>query len=229
MKPLDQDKVLGSNPRLGVVRITCAPVQGSYDHKRHHAAVELGHSYDDGAPVLVWDFFLTRADGTSVRFHTNWKNHHVEVADLQNPPVLPGPPEHGRGKSDGKGTYRRKKAGNYTPHGCFPRGTPGGGGAADKAQGNVGGTGGADAAPQTHGGGGGGDAAPNTWKGSGWDSWKGGGGGGDAAQASHGGGGGGAAPQANHGGGGGDDSTWKGWGWDSWNAWHGWQSLSWWW
>ena len=48
--------VLGSNPALGVVRITCEPVAGSYDHKRWHAAQFLGLPYDGDASVPVWDF-----------------------------------------------------------------------------------------------------------------------------------------------------------------------------
>ena len=59
--------VLGSNPRLGVVRIWCAPVVGSYDHKRWHAALHIGRPFDEAAPVPVWDFFITRTDGSIVR------------------------------------------------------------------------------------------------------------------------------------------------------------------
>ncbi len=198
---------------MGVVRISCAPVPGSYDHKRHHAARHAGRPYEEDAPAPVWDFFLTRSDGTSVRFHTNYSNNKVEVANLSDPPPLPGPPEAGRGKSDGRGTYRRKTACNYTSWANH-----GGGGGADAAQENVGGTGGADAAQENVGGTGGAGAVPNPQASNG-------GGGGNAAQASNGGGGGGNAAQANHGGGGGGDgSNWQGWQWDSWNEWRGWQS-----
>ena len=49
-----------------------------------------------------------------VRFHANYSNNKVEVADLSDPPGLPGPPRQGKCKSDGRGTYRRQTTGNYT-------------------------------------------------------------------------------------------------------------------
>ena len=116
LSPAAKDLVLGANPTLGVVRITCQPVPGSYDHKRWHAAMHIGRPYAADAEVLVWDFFVTRTDGTTVRFHTNYSNKKVEVAsvDVAQPPLqLPGPPQKGKGKSDGPGTYRRKTTGNY--------------------------------------------------------------------------------------------------------------------
>ena len=45
--------VLGSSPTLDVVGVTCGPVAGSYDHKRCHAAVQLGVPYDSNALVPV--------------------------------------------------------------------------------------------------------------------------------------------------------------------------------
>ena len=41
LSPAAKDLVLGSNPALGVTRITCEPIPGSYDHKRWHAALHL--------------------------------------------------------------------------------------------------------------------------------------------------------------------------------------------
>ena len=108
--------VLGSNPTLDVVRITCGPVAGSYDHKRWNAARMLGLPYDGDASVPVWDFFVTRSDGTTVRFHTNLNNNKVEVAMVDGASanlVLPQPPRAGKGRSDGPGTYKRQTRGNY--------------------------------------------------------------------------------------------------------------------
>ena len=48
-----KEAVLGSTPRLGVVRIWCAPVAGSYDQNRMHAALHLGRPYARDAPVPV--------------------------------------------------------------------------------------------------------------------------------------------------------------------------------
>ena len=116
LSPAAKDLVLGANATLGVVRITCQPVPGSYDHKRWHAARHIGRPYAADAEVRVWDFFVTRTDGTTVRFHTNYKDKKVQVASVdgaQTPLQLPGPPQKGKGKSDGPGTYRRKTTGNY--------------------------------------------------------------------------------------------------------------------
>ena len=160
-----KELLLGSNPTLGVVRITCEPVTGSYDHKRWHAALAANRPYDNEAAVPVWDFFLTRSDGTTVRFHTNLTNNKVEVARVRraqenHPEVarvdkalenvhLPTAPLRGKGKSDGKGTYKRKTSGNYdtsvrssqTHHG-------GGDGGGDGGGGDGGGDGSAVAEPQ---------------------------------------------------------------------------------
>ena len=108
----------------GVRWITCEPVDGSYDHKRWHAARQLGTPFPDDAHVPVWDFHVYRTDGVVVRFHTSLTNHKVEVAIVPGPcapPGLPTPPAAGKGMSDGPGTYRRKTAGNYdAPHAREP-------------------------------------------------------------------------------------------------------------
>ena len=130
LNPAAKDLVLGSNPALGVVRITCAPVLGSYDHKRWHAARLLGRPYAEDAAVPVWDFFVTRTDGTTVRFHTSYTNNKVEmkkVSEDQAMEELPKPPKKGKGKSDGRGTYRRTTQGNYDRVAPSPQNNRGGG------------------------------------------------------------------------------------------------------
>ena len=178
MTPAAKDLVLGCDPRLGVARLFCAPVDGAYDHKRWHAALHIGRPFDAGAKVPVWDFWLERTDGSVVRFHTSYSNNKVEVATLGDPPGLPRPPKHGKGRSDGQGTYKAKTSGNYTTNSRkVVKATHGGGDAAAAAQGQDGGTG-ADGAQEAQ-----------------------------AAQANHGGGIGltaAQAAQANHGGGDGD-------------------------
>ena len=54
----------------------------------------------------IWDFYVTRADGTTVRFHTNSKDRKGDVANFTTPPTfqLPGPPDAGPDRSDGPGT-----------------------------------------------------------------------------------------------------------------------------
>ena len=109
-------RILG-DPARGVVRITCAPVQGSYDHKRHHAANQLSRPFPQTAPVPVWDFHVQLDNGRRVRFHTMHKGSNVEVAEITPlpAPALPGPPLRGKGLSDGPGTYRRITEANYNP------------------------------------------------------------------------------------------------------------------
>ena len=109
-------RILG-DPARGVVRITCAPVQGSYDHKRHHAANQLSRPFPQTAPVPVWDFHVQLDTGRRVRFHTMYKGSNVEVAEIAPAPApaLPGPPRRGKGLSDGRGTYRRITEANYNP------------------------------------------------------------------------------------------------------------------
>ena len=80
-------------------------------------------------------FFLTRTDGTIVRFHTNFSNNKVELAKVSATQELPKPPEKGKGKSDGRGTYRRKTAGNYDTILRSPQGTNTGGAAASAVAG----------------------------------------------------------------------------------------------
>ena len=130
LPPAAKGSVLGSNPALGVVRITCAPVLGSYDHKRWHAALHLGRPYAEDATVPVWDFVVTRTDGTAVRFHTSYTSKKVEVAKVREDPAaheLPKPPKNGKGRSDGRGTYRRQTRGNYDNVVPSPRNNRGGG------------------------------------------------------------------------------------------------------
>ena len=98
-----KDLVLG-NPRQDVEFLRVAPVEGTYDHKRRHAARVNNQPFSDDALVPVWDFFLGRMDGTVVRFHVNYGDNKVEVGTVNNPAILPGPPAAGKGKPDRKGT-----------------------------------------------------------------------------------------------------------------------------
>ena len=103
---------MGSNPTLSVVRITCEPVAGLRDHKRCHAAEVIGRPYGAGAPVPVWDFFVTRSDGTRVRFHTSSTDKTVEVAKVDGAQAPTNRALPLRDRSEG-GAYRRITADNY--------------------------------------------------------------------------------------------------------------------
>ena len=52
----------------GVSRITYEPIPGLYDRERHRAA-EHGEGPALSGMPLIWDFVVTRTDGTQVRFH----------------------------------------------------------------------------------------------------------------------------------------------------------------
>lgn len=74
-----------------------------YDHKRHHA---LGLT--DVAPqdtLKVWDFILTREDGSYVCLHPNYLNHRVECK-YGTPPTDHEVPRTGPGGTSGPGIFR---------------------------------------------------------------------------------------------------------------------------
>ena len=96
----------------GITGICCMPIRGSYDHKRRHAAKQLGRPYADAAPVPIWDFVVTRTDGTAVRFHTNQTDNKVSIMDVMDAFETEGPAK-GKGESDGPGTYKRMVASSY--------------------------------------------------------------------------------------------------------------------
>ena len=102
----------------GVRRIVCMPIPTSYDHKRHHAALQANRLLPPGAPVPVWDFVVERTDFTRVRFHPQQTKRKVEIADYDFKLERAGPAA-GRGKSDGPGTYRAMLAKTHNEVGAF--------------------------------------------------------------------------------------------------------------
>ena len=115
------DRIVGN----GIIGICCKPIEGAYDHKRRHAARLLGHPvYDDAAPVPIWDFVVTRVDGSGIRFHVSQTNRKVELIDVADLDYETEGPRKGKGKSDGKGTYRRMLASSYNEAGAFRNPNP---------------------------------------------------------------------------------------------------------
>ena len=96
---------------FGVAKITRAPLQGSYDHARHHAA-RLGEGPKFTGQAPIWDFLVTQADGTVVRFHPQQTKRRIKVASTTAPPPSE-PPRRGLGQSDGRGTYQRYVRASY--------------------------------------------------------------------------------------------------------------------
>ena len=100
----------------GITGFSCKPIEGSYDHKRRPAARMLGHTLHDPAPI--WDFVVTRADGTAFRLHPSQTSNKVEIIAVGRPFETDGPSS-GKGKSDGPGTYRLMLANSYNEKGAY--------------------------------------------------------------------------------------------------------------
>ena len=76
----------------------------SYDVARHyHITAQERRSADVQLPV--WDFVVSRSDGTALRLHPSWSNRRVKVFPVEGHelPVIPM----GLGQSEGAGTFRR--------------------------------------------------------------------------------------------------------------------------
>ena len=109
-----RDAMLGKHH---VCRMTLEYVEASYDMKRRHMAAQCPWriAFDAQAPVFVWDFHVLLSDGTVYRFHTDWSKKTASVTEVKPGDKLPPPPKNGINKSDGRGTYRKYKYGNYDP------------------------------------------------------------------------------------------------------------------
>ena len=110
--------IVGTEEQGGIVSVTCEPLWDAYDSKRHHAAKKAKppRPYPKDAPVPVWDFVVTRLDGSAVRFHTSQTHNKVEIAAVTARPNYPtndmAPPK-GRGESTGRGCYTFYKKATY--------------------------------------------------------------------------------------------------------------------
>ena len=88
MSPPYQAAVLGvngSSPCLGVTRVACAPRIHSYDGSRVVGARQAGRLFDHRAHRPVWDFYVTRTDGNTVRFHLELGRRRFRVFQLSIP------------------------------------------------------------------------------------------------------------------------------------------------
>ena len=107
MKPDDMKEIIGD----GIKDIFCAPVADSYDHKRESAAKKANRPFEQRA--ALWDFYVRREDGSTVRFHPNLLNNKISISD--GGIIVPmSQPEKGRGQSDGPGTFKKMVAQAYT-------------------------------------------------------------------------------------------------------------------
>ena len=88
-----------------------APRPKSYGHKRHP---QLNNNADGtrrvNKPQLrIWDFVLTREDGSALRLHPQWTTTKVETFAAEGHNTAVAVPQAGLGNSDGRGTYRLYK------------------------------------------------------------------------------------------------------------------------
>ena len=73
----------------------------SYDHSRQEQ-LPKGSVMQPG-----WEFVAHRYDGSGIRLHPRWSHTKFQAYDMDTHDVQVQPPRRGKGKSDGKGTYRK--------------------------------------------------------------------------------------------------------------------------
>ena len=77
----------------------------SYDVARHYH-IEKEESRSAEVQLPVWDFVVSRSDGTALRLHPSWSNRRVKVFLVVGHEKLVIPIA-GLGKSEGSGTFKR--------------------------------------------------------------------------------------------------------------------------
>ena len=90
----------------GLIGCSIMSRPNSYDHKRvvqeNAVAAEKREQ-----TMRVWDFIITRFDGTKIRLHPQRNKASVEAYSAEGPTEQVPPPKSGHGKSDGPGTFRK--------------------------------------------------------------------------------------------------------------------------
>ena len=91
---------------MGIASCACSLQvrPNSYDVARHYR-ISGEERRRSEVQLLVWDFVVSRSDGTALRLHPTWSNRKVQVFPVMGHdlPVMPK----GLGKSEGPGTFRR--------------------------------------------------------------------------------------------------------------------------
>ena len=107
---VDRRRVIGA----GITAVAVSKRVGSYDH---HMAVAAKECMWENACTEIVDFSITRTDGSVVLVHPRWKKKGTKLSVIELPPggmPIAIMPEHGPGRSDGPGTYRRVTGAAYT-------------------------------------------------------------------------------------------------------------------
>jgi hypothetical protein len=113
----DRRRVIGT----GITAVAVSKRVGSYDH---HMAVAAKECTWENACTEIVDFSITRTDGSVVLVHPRWKRRGTKLSVIELPPggmPIAIMPEHGPGRSDGPGTYRRVTGAAYTVSAFLPR------------------------------------------------------------------------------------------------------------
>ena len=97
--------------------MTLEPVPGTYDAKRRDMKLKCkGRTpYGPNVQVPVWGRHVLMSDGAVYRFHTDYNTKTVSMARVEPGQQHPPPPQKGMNESDGLGSYKMYKIGNYDP------------------------------------------------------------------------------------------------------------------
>ena len=80
-----EDRTLRHIVGVGVVGIVCMPLLDSVDGRRLHAWRKQKVTVPRGAPVPIWDFVVSRGDGSRITFHPNLTKETVSYKHLTLP------------------------------------------------------------------------------------------------------------------------------------------------
>ena len=96
----------------GIVGLAAFATPNSYDHNRHHAQKKHGfEEIPDGVRAPIWDFKITRSDGSEVLLHPRWRGNQVGLAPFTDEVAAARadvhPPKLVLGGTEGPGTFQR--------------------------------------------------------------------------------------------------------------------------
>ena len=105
--------ILGDGAHL--CRMTIEPVLNTYDIKRRNMRVKCDRHdpFPANVPVWVWGFHVLMSNGRVWRFHPDYSARKASVLEVMQGQYFPRAPAAGLNKSDGPGTYKHYKNGNY--------------------------------------------------------------------------------------------------------------------
>jgi hypothetical protein len=102
----------------GIVGLAAFATADSYDHNRHHAQRKHDlKEIQNTVRAAIWDFKVTRADGSEVLLHPQWRGTKVGMApytaEVAETRAFQQPPNRVYGGTQGPGTFRRYLAEAY--------------------------------------------------------------------------------------------------------------------